>query len=221
MPTNARAVARSVRVFRDQALSPGALSARLAAVARSTRDDVVARGEAPANWRTFVDGRQGASEDAVRPDGAILYRFNYLGLAAAFALAYCAGRSPVADGDFKAAWIVAVDGGLWRDALSAIPPGAQVMVTNPLPYARKIDVGHMHMSVPHNIIEDARRAVRQRYPMVKTERWLTTIPAAWGGGYVLKGRFHRGVRANARAALRSDTRAGAEMTYPTLVITQP
>lgn len=219
MPSNASSVARSIRLFRDRTLSPAGLSHLLATTARNVRDDIIARGEAPNNYLTVVDGRKGASEDTVRPDGAILYQFGIVGLAAQFALGYLIARSPVRDGDYRGAWLVAVDGRKWLGDLNDIPVGSEVMVTNPLPYARKIDVGHMRMSVPHALIEGARQVVRSRFPTVNAERALVTIPAALGGGYILKGRFRRGHRLHARTRLRSDTQAGAEMTYPALILT--
>lgn len=219
MPSNATDFAYRIRVFRDRTLSPAGLSHLLATTARRKRDEFIARGDVPNNYLTFVDGRRGASEDTVRSDGVILYQFGIVGLAAQFALGYLIARSPVRDGDYRKSWIVAVNGQKWLGDLNEIPVDAEVRVVNPLPYARKIDVGHMRMSVPHALIEGARQATHSRFPTLKIEREIVTIPAALGGGYILKGRFRRGHRLHARTRLRSDTQAGAEMTYPALILT--
>lgn len=218
MPTNAATVARTIRIFRDQALSPAGLSLKLAAFARRSRDELIRDGEASPSFTTYVDGRRDAAEETVRPDGVILYAFNTLGLAAAFAITFCMARSPVDSGAYRSAWMVVVNGRVWSGDLNDIPANAEVMITNPLPYSRKIDVGHMRMRVPPGIVEAARQQVLRRYPSLSAERALVTIPASLGGGYVLRGRFRRGRRQHARQRLRSDTQKGAEMTYPALII---
>ncbi len=74
------------------------------------------------------------------------------------------------------------------------------------------------MSVPPGIVEDVRQMLLRKYDRnsISVERVFITLP----GGYVLKGHFHRGHRPNARARLYSDTKDGAKMTYPSLVIRQ-
>ncbi len=219
MASNALTVARNIRVWRDTNLSPQALSRVLAGVARTARDGLIASGDAPANYQTFVDGREGASEDAVRPDGVILYKFNLLGLAAALAVTTAIQKSPTDSGRYRGSWLVLVNGESWVGDLNDIPPQSTVHVTNPQPYARKIDVGHMKMSVPHGIIEATRQVVRRRFPTLNAENIFLTIPKSMGGGYILKGRFRKGIRPNSRRSLRKDVFAGQEMTYPALEIT--
>jgi hypothetical protein len=218
MPSNALTVARQIRVWRDKTMSPQALSLNLATVAKKTRDALIKTGEAAPAYETFVDGRKGAAEETVRPDGAILYQFNVLGQAAKYALSFAVGRSPKHDGDYKRAWFVAVDGKKWTGDLNDIPAGSEVMVTNPLPYARKIDVGHMKMRVAPGIVEDTRQAVKRKFPTIDAARTMVTIPVQLGGGYVLKGHHRKGFRLHARKALRSDTQKGAAMTYPALIL---
>ncbi len=221
MPTsNGATVARQIRLWRDNTLSPQAQSHVLAAVARKRRDELIASRQASPKYETFVDGREGAAEDSVSPNGVILYRFNSLGPAATFGLIFLMSSSPVDDGDYRNSWIVAVNGSKWTGDLDDIPPDAEVMITNPKPYSRKIDVGHMRMSVPHGLVERARQAMRTKYPALQVWRQMVNIPGALGGGYVLKGKFRRGFRKHARKGLRSDTRAGEVMTYPALVFSR-
>lgn len=207
-----RAVARSIRLFADQTLSPAALSSHLAATAVQRRDALIARGDAPSVYATYVDGRQGVPETAVRPDGRIVYRFNVLGLAATFALAYCTSRSPVRSGRYRRAWAVIVDGKPWRDDLNDVPAGAEIMIVNPEPYARKIDTGAMKMSVPPGIIEGARQTTRRKFPTVNGARAFVKIPAGLlpGAPYTLKTTSGR----------RRDRQAGQQITYPALILTE-
>ncbi len=218
MPSNAASVARRVRLFRDNTLSPQALSDNLAKFARQKRDELIRTGQAPASYITLVDGQKGVVEERVRPTGKIVYLFNTLGLAAVFALAFCRARSPVRSGDFQGAWFLAVNGQRFVGDLNDIPFNAELMVTNPLPYARKVEVGHMRMSVPHHIIEDCRTAVLKAFPSLKADNQFVLIKASQGGGYILRGHFRRGFRQHSRVSLRPDVFRGESMTYPALII---
>lgn len=214
MPSTFR---RQVTALIDRHLSPAAQSAKLAAFAITKREEVISRGQAPNSYRTYVDGRLGAPEAAVRPTGAILYRFNLIGEAAAFALAYAIARSPVGKVPmprgktrrFKESWFVAVDGKRWAGEMRAIPAGAEVMVVNDQPYSRKVEVGAIRTS-GFKLVEDARQATLRRFPTMAVEKTFVLLP----GGYVLKsnGRRVAGRRPN------KSQRAGERLTYPAVII---
>ena len=207
-----RSVARNIRLFRDQALSPVAQSARLAAVAIQVRDQAVRSGDAPPHWTTNVDGRQGAPESSVRPDGFILYKFNVLGLAAKAALQLCKERSPVRSGRYRDSWVVVVDGKPWTTDVADVPDGAEIMIVNPQPYARKIDTGAMKkMSVPPGIVEAVRQSVQRKFPTVNAARAFVVVPSGLleNAPYIL--------RRNGRA---KDRTAGKAITYPALILTR-
>ena len=208
-----RSVARNIRLFRDQALSLAAQSARLAAVAIKARDQAVRSGDAPPHWVTMVDGRQGAPETSVQPDGFILYKFNVMGLAAQAALQLCKDRSPVQSGRYRDSWMVVVDGRPWTEDVADIPEGVSVMIVNPQPYARKIDTGAMkNMSVPPGIVDAVRKLVQRKFPTVNAARAFVTIPSGLmeNAPYVLR-------RSRGRSKSRS---AGTAMTYPAMILTK-
>lgn len=204
-------VARNIRLFRDQALSPAAQSAYLARVAINARDTAVRRGDAPPHWTTNVDGRQGAPESSVRPDGFILYRFNVMGLAAKAALQLCKERSPVRSGRYRDSWVVVVEGKPWSGDVADVPDGKPVMIVNPQPYARKIDTGAMKMSVPPGIVEAVRQSIQRKFPTVNAARAFVTVPSGLldNAPYIL--------RRNGRA---KDRTAGKAITYPALILTR-
>ncbi|MBP2302518.1 hypothetical protein [Azospirillum picis] len=85
-----------LRVFADRALSPEAQSRRLAEIAITERDRLIAAGRATRRYRRWVDGVEGAPETAVRPadGGRIVYRFSILGAVCTFALSFLINRSP-------------------------------------------------------------------------------------------------------------------------------
>jgi hypothetical protein len=65
------------------------------------------------------------------------------------------------------------------------------------------------------IVEDVKRMVLDTYgALVTAQRTMIPLP----NGYVLKGRFHRGVGQFSRRRLRSDVGAGRQMLNPALVI---
>jgi len=210
---SARSVARNIRLFRDQALSPAAQSARLAAVAIKARDQAVQSGDAPPHWVTIVDGRQGVPETDVRPDGFILYRFNVMGLAARAALQLCTERSPVRSGRYRDSWMVVIDGKPWTQDVTDIPDGASVMIVNPQPYARKIDTGAMkNMSVPPGIVDAVRKLVQRKFPTVNAARAFVSIPSGLmeNAPYILR-------RSKGRSKSRA---AGTALTYPAMILTK-
>lgn len=183
--------ARAIRAFADANLSPDALSANLARIARKARDDAIRAGEASPQYRTVVDRVEGRSEDLVRPDGKILYLFDTIAAAAAFGLAEARRRSRILSGDFQSAWMVAVDGQRWTAELRDIPPGAKVMIVNPLPYSRRLDQGRRQVrsrrgdalvSRPLAFTEKVRQAVRLRFPDLDVQRIFVALPAAFQFG---------------------------------------
>lgn len=196
-------------------ISPENVAKELAALARSELSKAIQEGEASDRYDRFVNGNLGASEDTVVPPGPILYVFHYWTEIIEFALQSLVDRSPDKSGRYKRSWFVMTPGGKVA-SLDDIPIASTVIITNDQPYSRKIDVGHMRMSVPPGVVDDVRKQVMARFGNIVTaKRTLMPLP----NGYILKGRFKRGYRPHARTKLRPDTIAGATMTYPALVMT--
>lgn len=221
-----------------QALSSQELHEMVAQQCRQNRDAVIASGQAPQFYTTTVDGRRGAAEETARlMGGTIVYQFSSLAQAANWALAECKKRSPVASGNFRASWVLLVNGVVWPD-LDDIPMGAEVWIINLTPYARKIEVGGMQIRVPPGIVEAVRQSVQRRFVGISAAKQFKSL----GSGsrdhrgnpvpYILKragvasglsydkkskswGRKHA-----AYASPRLDRQAGEQMLYPTLILTQ-
>lgn len=195
-------------------IAPEKIAAELAKFARQSLSEAIQSGEGSERYEKYVNGRLGAQEETVAPPGPILYVFHWWREIIEFALQTAVERSPEKSGDYKKSWFIMTPGGVVK-SFDEIPINSTVILTNNQPYARKIDVGHMRMSVPPGIIEDVRKAVMSRFGnFVTAKRTMIPLP----GGYVLKGRFRRGYRPFARTKLRPDTAAGAQMTYPALVL---
>lgn len=211
---------------------PAEIAKRVAAIARAERDKVLAEQAArdgiEPKHRVFVDGQEGASEDAVSPGGRIVYLFEYWTEIAIYGLAFLRGRSPVESGAYRDAWFALIGGeGGEKVEPEAIPFGTEeLFLVNDKPYARKIHVGAGRFSAPPGIAEDGRQAINARYGnIVKAEVRFITL----AGGYVLKGRAPRRAAAPSRRssatragrttlASRKDTAAGQAMTYPAVHI---
>jgi hypothetical protein len=195
-------------------ISPQNISAELAKFSRQELANVIQSGEGSPQYDIYVNGNFGASETSVVAPGPILYIFSWWDDIATFALQYLIDRSPESSGRYKNSWFIMVGGQVIADP-KKIPPTSSVILTNDQPYHRKIDVGHMKMSVPPGVVEDARKAVMSIWGnLITAKRTLIQLP----GGYVLKGHFTKGIRPHARTKLRPDTQAGAPMTYPALLL---
>lgn len=195
-------------------IAPEQIAAQLAAFARSELAKSISDGEGSERYDRYVNGNLGAEEETVIPPGPILYVFRWWQEIVEFALQTLVERSPDKSGTYKQSWFVMTPGGRVK-SFDEIPLNSDVILCNSQPYSRKIDVGHMRMSVPPGVVEDARKAVLSRFGnFVTAKRTMIPLP----GGYVLKGRFRRGYKQFARTKLRKDTQAGAQMTYPALVL---
>lgn len=234
MASNHTIVARTIREFVGDNLAPEALARKFAVIARGRRDEVIRSGEASASYQTFVDGREGAAEETTRPGGAVVYRFNLMGVVVRRALDELIRRSPEKSGDFKDSFVVSVDGQPWTKKYDDIPTYAEVMIVNVAPYSRKVETGAMTMNVPKEMFERARQRMLRAFPSVFFNKTFVVLPASFSRGkfqtpYILKGQFHdprfeaqRRERAYRLGIMfhragRSQER-GQQLTYPALSI---
>lgn len=196
-------------------IAPEKVAAALASYARAELAKAIQSGEGSERYDKFVNGRAGAAEETVVAPGPIFYRFRWWREVIEFTLQSLVERSPDKSGKYKQSWFVMTPGGRVKN-FNDIPINATIIFCNDQPYSRKIDVGHMQMSVPPGVVEAVRKMVMAKFGnMVTAKRTMIPLP----GGYVLKGRFRRGFRPFARKKLRRDTMAGARMVYPALVLT--
>ncbi|GBQ97001.1 hypothetical protein AA23498_2794 [Acetobacter nitrogenifigens DSM 23921 = NBRC 105050] len=202
---------RDIRLFVDKTLSPAALSRHLAEAAIAAREAVILSGDAPDSYTTFVDGMRGRAEITVRPDGVILYEFNYLPQAAIFCVEEAMRRSPARSGRYRRSWVVVVNGRVWSADLSRIAPGSEVMIVNSQPYARKIDTGAMR-TIGRGVVEAVRQKALRMFPTLTVARRFVVIPPGLidGAPWILR-------RSKGRAR---DRQAGQPITYPAIVLTE-
>ena len=202
-------------VLATAGLASGQIAKELARFARSELADAITNGEASPVYDKFVNGREGAEEETVVPPGPILYVFSYWQPIIEFALQYLRKRSPVKTGRYQSSHQVMI-GSQFIAPDTQIGADEEVTIVDTQPYSRKIEVGHMVMSVPDGVYEDAAKDVRRQYGIaVNVGVRQIFLP----NGYILKGVFRRGYKQFARTKLKKDTQAGARMTYPALILT--
>lgn len=198
-------------------IDPARVNEQLAQFARQSLADVINRKEASSSYTRFVNGVRDAAEETVRVPGAVFYEFSYWGPVLEFLLDYLRKRSPVKSGRYQASHIVMLGSQIVSPDID-IAPDEEVMVVDTQPYARKIEVGHMKMSVGRGVYQDARKAVTGRFGgasgAIQVRFEMVTLP----NSYILKGRFRRGFRKYARQKLKADTQAGMPVRYPALVM---
>lgn len=202
----ARTAFESVIRLQLERYGPEEARRRHIAVARSRLADFLAQQTTRPMVSIETDGHPAASEEAVKPFGVIVYRFNRMREIVRFALGEAERLSPVRSGRYKRSWFVMAANA--RIGLDAIPPGVPITLTNDQPYARKINVGAKGFEryVPPGIVEKVRQLVLKRYKLI-VDAEIDFLQLA--GGYTLRQSSGRG---KAR-------RRGAALTYPALILT--
>lgn len=133
----------------------------------------------------FVDGVKGAPEEAVKSRGVIQYDYHRLEEVVAFAMQTLFDFSPVLLDVYRRSHILLVDGVEARN-LENWQPGQEVVITNTVPYTRKIEQGRMKMRVPgtDHVYERASIAVNRRYGNVAQTKFTyrsAILPYVAGG----------------------------------------
>lgn len=178
-------IAKDLAVIIDEELSPAAQSRALAAFARSTLQDAQAQnraalGRTPAH-RQYVDRREGADLESVRPSGVIVFEFDVAEDITAFILEELQRVSPVDSGDYKRAHMLFADG---RQVLAGekAPEAETFLFCNPLPYARRIEAGTMRMRVDGTsaVYQQAARAAQRRFGNMAAIKFTYTDPPFGG-----------------------------------------
>lgn len=175
--------AQAINVMIQSGLTPLARSMALATAARQGVEDLITSGRATPKYRRFVDGIEGIPEDAVSPEGTILYRFQYLPEVVVFAIEFLKLRSPIKSGNFRSGFMVSIDN-IPQEADKFNPETSadsdRVLIYNKLPYSRKIDVQliggrKLSFSQPAGLFDDAVTAVTRQFRGLVVCKRLYTI----------------------------------------------
>lgn len=189
--------------------------------------------------KQYVDGREGAPFDAVKPDGIIFIKFQELGwivreIVAALMLASPIG--PPEHGHYMDDHHVYVNGAKVEvEDLDAIPNDAEVVVVNTRPYARKIEGGRMRRNkaqrqrgetkrrpglsaqAPNGVYEITGDAMRRRFGNLVYIHF--TYRGLAGAAYQPVGARPPKRGAKGRFISQGGPRTNADGRFPALVIT--
>lgn len=173
-----RPVAEQIRIARQKTAE--ATHRLIVAVARQEHARVMTAEPRPDSFRRWVDGREGAPEEAVRPAGVIVYQYRRLEVVVRFALETLKELSPSGPplgGHYREQHMLTVGGAPAVD-LSGWRPGEEILISNPMPYSRKIELGTMTMRVPGSdrVYAQAEQVVRGRYGSI------AQVSFTWRGG---------------------------------------
>ena len=136
----------------------------------------------------------------------LVYSFVSMDDVVAFALETLRERSPVGgEGDehpglYRDSHTVFLNGHIVKD-VSAFRTGDQINISNPVPYARKIEAGRGKMSVPGHVYETTAQIVAARYGNRASVKF-TFMPVRFGdiGSFAaFSKRIRPGRRMNAKA----------------------
>lgn len=184
------------------------LNRAVAEIAKGANAAIMQLEPRPLGFTRTVDGVRGAPEEAVKPNGLIVYQYQRLDAVIEFALEILRALSPVASGRYRGAHTVLINGApvAWP---AVVQSGDAVMISNAEPYARKIELGHMTMNVPgsDHVYQQAQQIVQSRFAAAARVNFaMVDVPA-----------FSYWLRRSQRR--EKGRRAGAALTYPALQFT--
>jgi hypothetical protein len=136
-------IERDLTIAFPDDFGPAARSKAFAGFAREALADAQDRnrqvlGSVPPH-ETFVDGRRGANEDSVKPDGVIVYEFDLVDEVFEWIDAMLVLHSPVKSGRYAKSHVFLADG-IEADPLKP-PPAQEWIFVNTQPYSRKVERG--------------------------------------------------------------------------------
>lgn len=136
----------------------------LAALAKREHAKVMKDDPRPSRFIRTVDGVRGAREEQVRPDGAIIYVYPRLDEVVQAALDTLFDLSPVLSGAYRMNHRLFVNSVEARN-LAGWDGQGDIIISNSMPYSRKIELGKMNMRVPgsEHVYEQAEFTLRQRF----------------------------------------------------------
>lgn len=210
-------------VFQERldGLQGKAASLRLAEIARQRRDEVIARQDVkPTHIDQAVDGIPNAPLESVAPNGTIFFRFNYLDEVLNFALTALIQNSPhgpVKSGNrpedqkhYSQDFALFVDGQELTDKTAPIAPTSEVIITNLMPYARKIERGSS-VQAPDGVFQVVYVLLKKRYGNAVNIRYTFKEFPAQGPRGLFRKRQMRRASLSAAAVRRDDS-------FPSIII---
>lgn len=172
----------------------------LIATAKREHARIMGRDPRPKRFTRTVDGRVGADEEAVKANGRIVYDYGRMAEVVQFAMETLFDLSPVLSGEYRNSHRMFVDGVEVRN-LAGWNGEGDVIISNSVPYARKIELGKMTMRVSGSdqVYQQAQAIVQRRYHNIASVHFT-----------------YQGIVGGAHLASREGNRS--DLRYPALII---
>ncbi len=136
------------------------------AFAKAEHGKVMRAAPRPSSFKQFVDGAEGRPVEAMRRFGVVEFHYFRIAEVVEAAMRALFDISPVDSGDYRNSHTLFVNGMAVRNLAGWSPDGdVEVVIANPLIYARKIELGLMTMRVPGTdlVYQQAVQRVRRQY----------------------------------------------------------
>lgn len=153
--------------------------------------DQKARGGVEPEWEAYANHPGNSNLESVRLPGPIVYTYRYRREILLVAMAYLRSLSPVNSGRYRDSHTIYVNGIPVSDRTD-IKPGMDVWIANPVPYARRLEIGRTTsgrpflIQVPNRIYERTQKYLQNRYRNAANITFgYVTVPGAW----IIKGRL--------------------------------
>jgi hypothetical protein len=181
-----------------------------------------ARGGFPPDWDAYANRPGQTNLDNVILPGPIVFRYRYMRELIAFALEELRKASPVVSGDYRNSHTLYINGVPAAAIPDRIEAGMELFISNPVPYARRLEVGLKEdgrpfvVQVPPRIYERVmKNTLQPRFRNVaKLSLDYVTIPGAW----VIKGRLPSHYIAKGGVRRRRRQEVGKPVRAPAIVI---
>lgn len=155
-------------------------------------DQAAHSGVAP-DFEAYANRPGNTNLDQVALPGPIVFKYDYRRAIVDAAMAALRAASPAQTGKYRDSHTLFVNGAAVSSLPSRLAPDDEIMIANPVPYARRLEVGKTRsgrsfvLAVEDRIYERvAKRVLAPRYRSVaKIEFNYATLP----GAYVAKGRL--------------------------------
>lgn len=181
--------------------------------------------------QTFVDGRTGAALESVKPNGGVIvFEFELVSDLIKTVLAALRDASPVVSGDYRNGHTAFINGAQVTEIPATLSPTDEILIANPVPYARRIEIGVTKSGRPF-VVQMAPR-IYQRVAAAMQARFgnIAKIKSDGGAGvllsgaYTIKGVVGRGgisshYIAKGGARKRRRLHAGEQVKSPAIFIT--
>lgn len=124
---------------------------------------------------TYVDGRLGAKEESVKPDGVIIYEFEIVDEMYTWIRTQLVEHAPKRSGRFSESFVILADGVAIDDDARVPVDADEVVFLNTQPYARKIERG-LSKQAPDGVMEVVASIASRRFGNVARIRFGYRTP---------------------------------------------